>query len=131
MKRKYIKDLNISFEDTPQGWNPKDSRQLFWQRQKAQCGFDEREVWSLDYSFNLWLYERLSMFNEVNTLDTNSPVYEYKEMTLSLQDCIDRMLDGLRLDLTLPEYSPEREKNSELISDVTSLFALCLKDLWY
>lgn len=131
MKRKYLDDLGISFEETPQGWNPDDTRQEEWTNQRESYGFDERETWSLDYSFKLWLYERLSMFNEVNIINTLYHTFEYKNETLTFQDCVDRMLEGLKLDLTIPSYSEDRTQYEDKINDVVSIFALCFNKLWW
>lgn len=41
------------------------------------------------------------------------------------------MLEGLKLDLTLPHYTDEREQQEEKINDVVSIFALCFDKLWW
>jgi hypothetical protein len=125
MSRKYIDDLGIKLENTPQGWCPNDFREENWTQERKVYGFDSRETWSLDYSFKLWLYERLSMYNEINCIDTSFHKFKYKDETLTQQQCIDRMLDGLRLDLTLSDYCEERKINQAKIDDVVQLFALC------
>lgn len=133
--RKYIDDLGIKFEDTPQGWCLKDSdsREDYWKIEREEYGFDSRETWALDYSFKLWLYERLCMYNEINNVDTSFHKFEYKGKTLTLQDCIDRMIEGLKLDLTLDEYDKKRDdaKIQEKIDDVVQIFALCYRYLWW
>ena len=64
MLGKYLKDLGILEDNTPQGWNKDDSRQERWCKEREIYGFDEKETWSMDFTFKLWLYERLSMYNE-------------------------------------------------------------------
>lgn len=133
MSRKYIEDLGIKFEDTPQGYCPNDLRENFWKEQREKYGFDSRETWSLDYSFRLWLYERLCMFNEINTIDTSYHKFQYKNMTLTLQDCIDKMIEGLKLDLTLGRYDQKRNEGEtkDKIQDIIPIFALCNQSLWW
>ena len=69
MLGKYLKDLGIKEDNTPQGWNKDDSRQERWIKEREIYGFDEKEIWSMDFTFKLWLYERLSMYNEVKTIE--------------------------------------------------------------
>ena len=66
MLGKYLKDLGILEDNTPQGWNKDDSRQERWIKEREIYGFDEKETWSMDFTFKLWLYERLSMYNEMD-----------------------------------------------------------------
>ncbi|KAA9007285.1 hypothetical protein F4V43_02015 [Paenibacillus spiritus] len=131
--RKYIDDLGIKLEDTPQGWCPGDSREEGWSKQREIYGFDSRETWSLDYTFKLWLYERLRMYDEVNVIDTGFHKFDYKGKLITFQECIDRMIEGLRLDLTLGDFSEERKikEIDEKIEDVMPIFCLCHKCLWW
>lgn len=144
--RKYIDDLGIEFEDTPQGWcldekeeldgwTSKEKRESIWRQEREKYGFDSRETWDLAYSFKLWLYERLSMYNEIvqNCIDTRFSEFDYKCRRITLQDGIDRILEGLKLDLTLDEYDLKRENKDikKKIDDVMPLFSLCLNALWW
>jgi len=47
MLGKYLKDLGIQEDKTPQGWCPNDDRQKFWDKDRETYGFDSRETWSL------------------------------------------------------------------------------------
>lgn len=131
-RRKYIDELGISYFDTPQGWceNNNDIRLAKWQQQREELGFDERETWDLAYSFCLWLYERLRLFNEINIIDTTFHEFEYKGETLTLQDCIDRMLEGLKIELTT-DYHERTKEEWEKAEDAVKLFALCYRYLWW
>ena len=131
--RKYLDELGIKFEDTPQGWNTEDGRQEKWKPERETYGFDERETWSLDYTFKLWLYERLSMYNDVNRIDTKYHKYFYKDKEITLQDCIDRILEGLKLDLTLDDYDAKRDDKTtqDKIDDILPLFTLIFNNLWW
>ena len=130
MLGKYLKDLCIKEDNTPQGWNKDDSRQERWIKEREIYGFDEKETWSMDFTFKLWLYERLSMYNEVNGIDTSFHKYEFKGETITFQECIDRMLDGLKIELTVDEYR-RTEEQKEKVEDIVNIFALCLPSLWW
>ena len=130
MLGKYLKDLDIQEDKTPQGWCPNDDRQKFWDKDREIYGFDSRETWSLDFTFKLWLYERLSMYNEINCVDTSFHKYEFKGETITFQECIDRMLDGLKIELTIDEYR-RTDEQKEKVDDIVNIFALCLPSLWW
>jgi len=130
MLGKYLKDLGILEDNTPQGWNRDDSRQEQWTKEREIYGFDEKETWSMDFTFKLWLYERLSMYNEVNGVDTSFHKYEFKGDTITFQECIDRMLDGLKIELTTDEYR-RTDDQKEKVEDIVNIFALCLPSLWW
>lgn len=131
--RKYIDELGIKHENTPQGWCPGDEREEGWSKQREIYGFDSRETWSLDYTFKLWLYERLCMYNEINIVDTSYHKFKYKDSEITFQECLDRMIDGLKLDLTLDEFSNERKDRDiqDKIEDVMPIFCLCHSCLWW
>ena len=130
MLGKYLKDIGILEDNTPQGWNRDDSRQEQWTKEREIYGFDEKETWSMDFTFKLWLYERLSMYNEVNCIDTFFHKYEFKGETITFQECIDRMLDGLKIELTIDEYR-RTDEQKEKVDDIVNIFALCLPSLWW
>lgn len=126
--------MGIKYEDTPQGWNTDvgDSRLPEWRKQREEWGFDERETWNLTYAFELWLYERLKVYNEINIVDTHSNLYqfEYKGEILDFQDCIDKMIDGLEIKLTDDSWWKDEDKK-EQVEDILPLFVLCYNCLWW
>lgn len=134
MKREYIDKLGISYSETPQGWNAADSRQDKWKEARTKYGFDERETWSLYYTMDLFLYERLMMYKEVNCVDLEFHKFKYKDEILTLKECIDRMIKGLELDLIIPEYDKKRMEDKEImkaIDDVYPIYSLCRRALWW
>lgn len=131
MNRKYLDKLGIKEVDTPQGWLPDDERQVRWQKEREECGFDSRETWNLDYTFMLWLYERLSMFNDVHCINTLCHSFEFEGEIITLQDCIDRMLDGAKICLIKPYDNERSEEEQKKINDVVKIFALCFWCLWW
>lgn len=135
MVGEYLKQIGIKEGETPSTWNKGDQREEQWAKCREIYGFDERDTWDLHYTIKLFLYERLKMFNDVNCIETNNPYqrFTYKEKELSLQDCIDMMLEGLKLDLTLDEYDKKREDKGiqEKIDCVFVLLAQCINYLWW
>lgn len=130
MNHKYLNDIGVKNEDIPWNWNPEDGRQEKWKQQREEYGFDERETWSLDSTFEFWLYERLKMFNDINIVDTSYHKYEFENEQITFQDCIDRMLEGLEISLTVDEFDRTEEQNKK-VEDVVKIFALCFRSLWW
>lgn len=132
--RKYIDDLGIKFKDTPQGWiGKKDKRNNKWKKERKKYGFDVRETWSLNYTIKLFLYERLCMYNDVNIVDTDYHKFDINGEQLTFQQCIDLMIEGLELDLTLDEFD-EKRKDKEVenkINNYMHILAECLDCLWW
>ena len=133
--RKYLDELGIERKDTPEGWGTEnDKREEKWRKQREEYGFDERETWSLDYTIKLFLYERIKMYNEVNIVDTSYHKFEYKDNQITFQECIDRILEGLRLDIKLDEWDKRRyeeEETKEKIEDWGQIFILCKDAMWW
>ena len=136
MKRKYLEDLGIEIGNTPYCWRSDndDKRQVMWKKEREKYGFDSRETWSLDYTFYLWLYERLMMFNELNVVDTEFHKFEYNGEALSMQDCIDKILNGLKYALTHEkDFYPNIPvgEYDEKTKDILPLFSLIFNHLWW
>lgn len=133
--RYYIDELGIKFKDTPQGWCQNDSRQDCWDKEKDIYGFDQKETWCLYHTMDLLLYERLCMFKKYasETIDLSFHKFKYKEEELTQGECIDRIIEGLKLELTLDEFDEKRkdENIKELIADVYPLYSLCKYSLWW
>ena len=60
MAHKYLEDIGVT--NTPWSWRKEDS--FKWRHERQTFGFDSRECWNLDYTFYLWLYERLMKYLE-------------------------------------------------------------------
>lgn len=130
MARKYLEQLNMQ-EGTPDTFGMcNDHRQSYWAKQRKEYGFDDRETWGLDYTFYIWLYERLMMFNEVNDIETTGHQYEYKGEVITHQDCIDRMIEGCKIALET-DYLYGSKENTKKVDDVAKLWALCIRDMWW
>ena len=126
MRRKYLDDLNVT--DRADLWLPDDKRQPKWEKERAEYGFDEREIWNLNYTFYCWLYERLKMFIERACTNLNYHTFEYKGETLTQKQCIDKMLEGLEVVLT-KEYN-FTEEDLIKINDITQIWAMVIHCMW-
>ena len=139
MKRKYLDDIGA--KDRPDQWKSKShKRNRKWKKERSIYGFDERDTWNLDYTFYCWLYERLRMFLEVNNVDLEAITFLYKGETLTLQQCIDRMLEGLKIAITddprfrVIEIDIDAQKQSrdeEKVKEVAEIWALVLSAMWW
>ena len=65
MRRKYLDDIGVT--DRHDTWYDDENdleRDVKFNTQRAIYGFDERETWSMDYTFATWLYEHLQAYKE-------------------------------------------------------------------
>ncbi len=63
---KYLNDIGIKSNDCCV-FNTEEidnERQEYFIEQRQMYGFDERETWSMDYTFATWLYEHLQAYKE-------------------------------------------------------------------
>ena len=130
MKRKYLDDLGI--KDRHDLWNPNDNRQSIWQRQRREYGFDERETWSLEGAFYLWLYERLKMYLEYASKIVNLDFHEfvYKGEKYTQKQLIDMMIERLE-NYFANKYDTESEEESSRLDEVAEIWALVLPAMWW
>ena len=130
MKRKYLDDINVSKELRPELWKYSSTKEQKLKEQREIYGFDERETYSLDTTFYLWLYERLMMFKEVNCIDMEYHTFKYKGEVLTQRECIDKMIEGCKLFLSNASLN-YTEEEQEKIDDVANIWALVLKYMWW
>lgn len=123
MKHKYLLDAGVIEKDMPWNWNPEDGRQPFWEKQREEYGFDERETWSLDYTFRLWFYERLKMYNEINGIDTSYHKIEYKGKEYTQQECMDFILNAFEKTFKINGW----EFKKEIVEEVQTAYDLIAK----
>lgn len=130
MKRKYLDDLGI--KDRHDLWNPNDNRQSIWQRQRREYGFDERETWSLDSAFYLWLYERLKMYLEYASrmVDLDFHEFVYKGEKYTQRQLINMMIERLE-NYFANKYDTESEEESSRLDEVAEIWALVLPAMWW
>lgn len=46
-------------------WHPEDKRHEKWAMQREENGFDDRELWDLEFSIAVFLYPRIMRFREI------------------------------------------------------------------
>lgn len=125
--RKYLDDLGVT--DRPDTWNPDDKRQGKWQEERETYGFDERETWDLDYSFHLWLYERLKMFVKA-PINFEFHHFEYKGKTYTQKELIEMMLE--RLEFSFKEdYNRLNETQAAYVSEIEEIWAIVINAMWW
>ena len=129
MGRKYLDDIGVT--ERPDTWCIDDSRQERWQEQREIYGFDDRETWSLDFAFYLWLYERLKMYLDVNFVDLEFHKFEYEGEELTQQECIDRMIKGCEVYFKLDDDWNISEEDKKMIDDVTKIWAIVWPAMWW
>lgn len=141
--RKYLEDIGIKYYDTPQGLcekphekKDKNYNRKKWHEERLIYGFDERETWCLYHTVNLFLYERLMYFKEIGgqTIDLSYHKIEYQDVEYTLSELIDKMIEGLRLDITLDDYDDKRINNPIIrkkIDDVWPIYSIVKYYLWW
>jgi len=129
MISKYLSDIGIKEENLPWNSNPDDSRQEEWIKEKEEYGFDERDTWSLDYTIALLIYPRLKMYNEINCIDTSSHKFEFENNKYTEQECIDKILEGLKLYL-IKNFDLTKEEDKK-IQDSMILLGIIWRSLWW
>jgi hypothetical protein len=106
-------------------WNriEDDPRQPKWQEQQNKYGFDERETWSLDFTFIAWVYPRLKMYREINA---GYPMGITKKQWNKI---IDEMIEGFELYLKTDNlYNKEANEKLERSLD---LFREYIRTIWW
>lgn len=102
MAHKYLEEAGISPAYLPENYAQyyfaealNEEQKKKWAKERETCGFDSRETWNLDNWFFVWFFERLSMFNEVNNIDTKHPTEVLDDGT-NFQAGIDETLELLK-----------------------------------
>ena len=107
MAHKYLENI------LPKGKSPYDFecddeiRNQKWEKEREQLGFDERETWSLDFTFFCWLYERLKRYKEVSCVDLTCKIIEINNEKKNLEEWIDIMINNAEALILLDMYSEE------------------------
>ena len=126
--RKYLDDIGVT--DRPDTWNKDDKRQEQWKEEREVYGFDERETWSLDFSFRLWLYERLKRYLDVSCVDLEYHKFDYNGNKYTQRQMIEMMLERLEFSFK-PEYNDFDDKQFEYVSEVGKIWAIVLPAMWW
>ena len=128
MSHKYLDNIGVT--NTPWNWRKEDS--FRWRHERQVYGFDSRECWDLDYTFYLWLYERLMKYIEDAdpVVDLTWTKIEYNGKTYSQRELIDKMLKRLRAYFNddIDEYD---EDDYKWLHEIEAIWAVILPAMWW
>lgn len=129
MAHKYLKDIGVT--NTPWDWRKEDS--FKWRHERQTFGFDSRETWNLDYTFYLWLYERLMKYLEdaESVVDLTWTKVEYNGKTYTQRELIDMMLERLKRFLTDEDFNDYEEENYKWLHEIEKIWAVILPAMWW
>jgi len=126
--RKYLDSIGVI--ERPDTWNQDDNRQEIWANEREEYGFDERETWALNFSFYLWLYERLKRFVDVCNINLDYHKFEYNGVEYTQRQMIDMMLERLEFSFK-PEYNDFDKEQYAYVSEVEKIWAVVLPAMWW
>lgn len=126
--RKYLDDIGVM--QRPDTWNKDDVHQEQWAKERDKYGFDERETWELNFSFYLWLYERLKRFVDVCCIDLDYHKFKYNGAEYTQRQMIDMMIERLEFSFK-PEYNDFDEKQYAYVSEIEKIWAIVLPAMWW
>ena len=128
MYHKYLNDI------LPKGKTPYDFyyddeiKNQKWKKEREQYGFDEREMWLLDFTFFCWLYERLRKYKEVSPVDLTCKIIKVNNEEKNLGEWIDIMINNAETLILLDMYS---EENIKLAEFTIEIFKQTIFYLWW
>lgn len=128
MAHKYLEDIGIT--DGPYNWRGDSFK---WRHERQVYGFDSRECWDLDYTFYLWLYERLMKYLEDAdpVVDLTWTKVEYNGKTYTQRELIDMMLERLKRFLTDEDFNDYEEENFKWLHEIEKIWAVILPAMWW
>ena len=118
MSHKYLENI------LPKGKSPYDFefddeiRNQKWESERLEYGFDEREMWNLDFTFFCWLYERLRKYREVSPADLSCKIVKVNNEEKNLGEWIDIMINNSEALILLDMYSEENIKLAEFTIEI-------------
>jgi hypothetical protein len=132
IRHKYLEQIGLDTNQFAANWNPLDDRQQDWHGFKEVYGFDERDTWGLDTTIKQFLYERLLAFKDIGC-EVDGLVYVVGKRQMTLAECLDEMIEGLKLDLTIDAFAPEKKNKTvqKKIDNVFPILKACLSGLWW
>lgn len=114
---KYLKDIGVKEDEMSQNWLPDEKRQVKWEKQRQKYGFDEREIWSLDITYCMWLYERLMMFKDINKLE-NTTKNKYGKYKYTEYECVCFILECLKAYIKAKPYLIGQKINNKIYKNM-------------
>lgn len=123
MKRKYLDE--IGFVERPDMWDADNKeRNVGWQKEREEYGFDSRETWSIDITFVCWLYERLRMFIDRCNID-----FKHDVEMVNLKKKIYKMIQNCEEIFKINDIYDEKQQ--KLLDEILDLFKETLTWLWW
>lgn len=101
-----------------------DKRHFKWWKQRRTRGFDDRELWNLDYTILKFVYPRLKAFRDK---DCSYPGALTPEQWI---DILDEILKGFEIVIEDEDYPCDKEK-IEQVEISMDLFRDFFFHLWY
>lgn len=127
-KRAFIDELGIT---TPQQFDTNGKSNLR-KKERMTYGFDARETYSLDFTMDILLYERLKMYLMVSDdiIDLSYYTFKYNFQEKTQKEMIILLIDKLKISLqTEPEDLSEESR--EYISDIWDIWSLIRDYMWW
>ena len=126
--RKFLDDIGCNIRpDTLNGDKAQCKR---WKKQRKESGFDEREVYTLNYMWHLWLYEHLNMYLQVADGIPVKNEFKYKNKIYTQEEIIQMILDRLTLELGPDTSWNTSKENIEYVNEIENLWAVVCSSLW-
>lgn len=94
MSRKYLEQIGVT--SRPDNWCEDDKRQKEWEEDRQKYGFDERELWNMDFAFRLWLYERLKAFQEIAPVNLKHGVIKIQGVKYTIEGAVNYLIELLK-----------------------------------
>lgn len=132
--RRYLDKIGVKRKDRPEAWRTGFRRRMKCWFERRVYGFDATETYSLDYTWYLWLYERLKMFRKyaTKTVDLTESMYEYDGNKYSLLELIDKMIHRLEYRLN-PKFSYDDldENDVKYVNEIMGIWAVVCNSMWW
>lgn len=100
MKSKYFDELGLSEYPYPynqEGYLTADNQEEYPTVENQEGHFaDKRDTYSLNSTFVAWWYEHLCLYRDINCIDMNYHKFEIDGETLTLGQCVDRMIEDCK-----------------------------------
>ena len=106
INNKYLRDLGLTKENFPQEWTPNSLLMEAWEVQQKELGFDERDLWDLNYAAALEIYPRLMFYREkyAAAVKECGTLYEIDELELDLEDALNLTIFKFECELLNERY---------------------------
>lgn len=125
MKRKYLDDIGAKpiIDKIPKT----DKRHKRWEKQRKKYGFDETETYNLDYTFCMWLYERLNMYLKVadRIIDLDFHKISIDKKTQTLKEWIKELIEKCKAVLQATDT------RDEAITEIANVWAEIVGYMWW